>query len=85
MTAAGFIPPCAPDPYERTDSGAACVVMVWRVNVHWLASYRRPAHRDAGGLEQAVLEAFAAPRPLMAGAAAWVRGLPRAVTEDSRH
>lgn len=39
-------------------------------NVRWLAGYRHPRHRDAGGLEQAVLEAFAAPRPLMAGAAA---------------
>ncbi|WP_420167204.1 TnsA-like heteromeric transposase endonuclease subunit [Streptomyces violaceoruber] len=39
-------------------------------NVRWLAGYRHPRHRDAGGLEQAVLDAFAAPRPLMAGAAA---------------
>ncbi|MER5757308.1 TnsA-like heteromeric transposase endonuclease subunit [Streptomyces sp. NPDC002088] len=39
-------------------------------NVRWLAGYRHPRHRDAGGLEQAVLEAFAAPRPLMAGAGA---------------
>lgn len=39
-------------------------------NVRWLAGYRHPRHRDAGGLEQAVLEAFAAPRPLMAGASA---------------
>ncbi|MBP2055985.1 hypothetical protein J2Z21_009002 [Streptomyces griseochromogenes] len=39
-------------------------------NVRWLAGYRHPRHRDAGGLEQAVLEAFAAPRPLMAGATA---------------
>ncbi|MFD7461072.1 MULTISPECIES: TnsA-like heteromeric transposase endonuclease subunit [unclassified Streptomyces] len=39
-------------------------------NVRWLAGYRHPRYRDAGGLEQAVLEAFAAPRPLMAGAAA---------------
>lgn len=39
-------------------------------NVRWLAGYRHPRHRDAGGLEQAVLEAFAAERPLMAGAAA---------------
>ncbi|MER6330539.1 TnsA-like heteromeric transposase endonuclease subunit [Streptomyces sp. NPDC001034] len=39
-------------------------------NVRWLAGYRHPRHRDAGGLEQAVLEAFAAPRPLMAGAVA---------------
>ncbi|MFI9650515.1 TnsA-like heteromeric transposase endonuclease subunit [Streptomyces sp. NPDC052040] len=39
-------------------------------NVRWLAGYRHPRHRDAGGLEQAVLEAFTAPRPLMAGAAA---------------
>ncbi|WP_314414866.1 TnsA-like heteromeric transposase endonuclease subunit [Streptomyces sp. DSM 40484] len=38
-------------------------------NVRWLAGYRHPRHRDAGGLEQALLEAFAAPRPLMAGAA----------------
>lgn len=39
-------------------------------NVRWLAGYRHPRHRDAGGLEQAVLGAFAAERPLMAGAAA---------------
>ncbi|MYR75216.1 MULTISPECIES: TnsA-like heteromeric transposase endonuclease subunit [unclassified Streptomyces] len=39
-------------------------------NVRWLAGYRHPRYRDAGGLEQAVLEACAAPRPLMAGAAA---------------
>ncbi|MFE7541056.1 hypothetical protein [Streptomyces platensis] len=39
-------------------------------NVRWLAGYRHPRHRDAGGLEQAVLEAFTEPRPLMAGAAA---------------
>ncbi|MFI5680019.1 TnsA-like heteromeric transposase endonuclease subunit [Streptomyces cellulosae] len=39
-------------------------------NVRWLAGYRHPRHRDAGGLEQAVLEAFTTPRPLMAGAAA---------------
>jgi hypothetical protein len=39
-------------------------------NVRWLAGYRHLRHRDAGGLEQAVLQAFAAPRPLMAGAAA---------------
>ncbi|WP_424864269.1 TnsA-like heteromeric transposase endonuclease subunit [Streptomyces sp. SAI-163] len=39
-------------------------------NVRWLAGYRHPRYRDAGGLEQAVLQAFAAPRPLMAGAAA---------------
>lgn len=39
-------------------------------NVRWLAGYRHPRHRDAGGLEQAVLRAFTTPRPLMAGAAA---------------
>ncbi|MEU8472176.1 TnsA-like heteromeric transposase endonuclease subunit [Streptomyces sp. NPDC029006] len=39
-------------------------------NVRWLAGYRHPRHRDAGGLEQAVLQAFTEPRPLMAGAAA---------------
>ncbi|WP_316745463.1 TnsA-like heteromeric transposase endonuclease subunit [Streptomyces sp. MK7] len=39
-------------------------------NVRWLAGYRHPRHRGAGLLEQAVLEAFAIPRPLMAGAAA---------------
>lgn len=39
-------------------------------NVWWLAGYHHPRHRDAGGLEQAVLEAFAAERPLIAGAAA---------------
>ncbi|MFC9652738.1 TnsA-like heteromeric transposase endonuclease subunit [Streptomyces sp. NPDC056937] len=39
-------------------------------NVRWLAGYRHPRHRDAGGLEQAVLEAFTTARPLMAGAAA---------------
>ncbi|MET7686334.1 TnsA-like heteromeric transposase endonuclease subunit [Streptomyces sp. NPDC005423] len=39
-------------------------------NVRWLAGYRHPCYRDAGGLEQAVLAAFAAPRPLMAGATA---------------
>ncbi|MFF3336933.1 TnsA-like heteromeric transposase endonuclease subunit [Streptomyces sp. NPDC002888] len=39
-------------------------------NVRWLAGYRHPRHRDAGGLEQAVLAAFTSPRPLMAGAAA---------------
>ncbi|KUL48982.1 TnsA-like heteromeric transposase endonuclease subunit [Streptomyces sp. NRRL S-1521] len=39
-------------------------------NVRWLAGYRHPRYRDAGGLGQAVLEAFTAPRPLMAGAAA---------------
>ncbi|MFE4758258.1 TnsA-like heteromeric transposase endonuclease subunit [Streptomyces mirabilis] len=39
-------------------------------NVRWLAGYRHPRHRAAGGLEQAVLEAFTTPRPLMAGAAA---------------
>ncbi|MFF7098362.1 TnsA-like heteromeric transposase endonuclease subunit [Streptomyces rubradiris] len=39
-------------------------------NVRWLAGYRHPRHRDAGGLEQGVLAAFTAPRPLMAGAAA---------------
>ncbi|MET9453249.1 TnsA-like heteromeric transposase endonuclease subunit, partial [Streptomyces cinerochromogenes] len=39
-------------------------------NVRWLAGYRHRRYRDAGGLEQAVLEAFAAPRALMAGAAA---------------
>ncbi|MFF0067199.1 TnsA-like heteromeric transposase endonuclease subunit [Streptomyces sp. NPDC005279] len=39
-------------------------------NVRWLAGYRHLRHRDAGGLEQAVLEAFTTPRPLMAGAAA---------------
>ncbi|MEV7683678.1 TnsA-like heteromeric transposase endonuclease subunit [Streptomyces sp. NPDC088341] len=44
--------------------------MVVAANVRWLAGYRHPRHRDAGGLEQAVLEAFAAERPLMAGAAA---------------
>ncbi|MFG2684129.1 TnsA-like heteromeric transposase endonuclease subunit [Streptomyces sp. NPDC048392] len=38
-------------------------------NVRWLAGYRHPRYRGAGGLEQAVLAAFAAPRPLMAGAA----------------
>lgn len=43
---------------------------VFGANVRWLAGYRHPRYRDAGGLEQAVLEAFAAPRPLMAGAAA---------------
>lgn len=40
------------------------------MNAHWPASYRHPAHRDAGSLEQAVLEAFDALRPLMAGATA---------------
>ncbi|MFI6440044.1 TnsA-like heteromeric transposase endonuclease subunit [Streptomyces sp. NPDC050759] len=39
-------------------------------NVRWLAGYRHPRHRDAGRLEQAVLEAFTSPRPLMAGAVA---------------
>jgi hypothetical protein len=39
-------------------------------NMRWLAGYRHPRHRDVGGLEQAVLEAFATARPLMAGAAA---------------
>jgi hypothetical protein len=39
-------------------------------NVRWLAGYRHPRHRDTGGLEQAVLQAFTTPRPLMAGAAA---------------
>ncbi|MGW6489341.1 TnsA-like heteromeric transposase endonuclease subunit [Streptomyces sp. NPDC055056] len=39
-------------------------------NVRWLTGYRHPRHRDAGGLEQRVLAAFTAPRPLMAGAAA---------------
>ncbi|MET8816692.1 TnsA-like heteromeric transposase endonuclease subunit [Streptomyces sp. NPDC004549] len=39
-------------------------------NVRWLAGYRHPRHRDAGGLERAVLEAFAAPAPLLAGAVA---------------
>lgn len=43
---------------------------VLAANMRWLAGYRHPRHRDAGGLEQAVLEAFTAPRPLMAGAAA---------------
>ncbi|MFI5940564.1 TnsA-like heteromeric transposase endonuclease subunit [Streptomyces uncialis] len=43
---------------------------VMAANVRWLADYRHPRHRDAGGLESAVMEAFAAPRPLMAGAAA---------------
>ncbi|MFG3007417.1 TnsA-like heteromeric transposase endonuclease subunit [Streptomyces calvus] len=43
---------------------------VFGANVRWLAGYRHPRYRDAGGLEQTVLEAFAAPRPLMAGAAA---------------
>jgi hypothetical protein len=39
-------------------------------NVRWLAGYRHQPHRDAGGLEQAVLEAFTTLRPLMAGAVA---------------
>ncbi|MFE9446539.1 TnsA-like heteromeric transposase endonuclease subunit [Streptomyces sp. NPDC006602] len=39
-------------------------------NVRWLAGYRHPRHSDAGRLEQAVLQAFTEPRPLMAGAAA---------------
>ncbi|MFG3013780.1 TnsA-like heteromeric transposase endonuclease subunit [Streptomyces cinerochromogenes] len=39
-------------------------------NVRWLTGYRHHRHRNAGGLEQAVLKAFTAPRPLMAGAAA---------------
>ncbi|MXM68936.1 TnsA-like heteromeric transposase endonuclease subunit [Streptomyces sp. HUCO-GS316] len=39
-------------------------------NVRWLAGYRHLRHRDVGGVEQAVLEAFTTPRPLMAGAAA---------------
>lgn len=39
-------------------------------NVRWLAGYRHPRHRDAGQLEQAVMEAFTTPRPLMAGATA---------------
>lgn len=43
---------------------------VLAANVRWLAGYRHPRHRDAGGLEHAVLEAFTAPQPLMAGAAA---------------
>ncbi|WKX16451.1 TnsA-like heteromeric transposase endonuclease subunit [Streptomyces sp. NL15-2K] len=62
--------------------GAACAAVgftyrrllapdaVVAANVRWLAGYRHPRYRDAGGLEQAVLEAFAAPRALMAGAAA---------------
>ena len=61
---------------------AACAAVGWTyrrlvppdevmaANLRWLAGYRHPRHRDAGGLEQAVLEAFAAPRPLMAGATA---------------
>lgn len=43
---------------------------VMAANVRWLAGYRHPRHRDAGGREQAVLEAFASEGPLMAGAAA---------------
>ncbi|AQW56238.1 TnsA-like heteromeric transposase endonuclease subunit [Streptomyces violaceusniger] len=39
-------------------------------NVRWLAGYRHPRNRNAGGLEQTVLETFTKPRPLMAGAAA---------------
>ncbi|KNE81436.1 hypothetical protein ADZ36_16785 [Streptomyces fradiae] len=62
--------------------GAACAAVgftyrclmppekVVAANVRWLAGYRHPRYRDAGGLEQAVLAAFAIPRPLMAGAAA---------------
>ncbi|BCL18175.1 hypothetical protein GCM10017668_69670 [Streptomyces tuirus] len=62
--------------------GAACAAVgftyrrlvppekVVAANVRWLAGYRHPRYRDAGGLEQAVLEAFAAPRALMAGAVA---------------
>ncbi|MGP3974467.1 TnsA-like heteromeric transposase endonuclease subunit [Streptomyces sp. 8N114] len=44
--------------------------VVVAANVRWLAGYRHARHRDAGGLEHAVLEAFTEPRPLMAGAAA---------------
>jgi hypothetical protein len=52
-------------------------------NVRWLAGYRHLRHRDAGGLEQAVLEAFTTPRPLMAGAAAAGEALPRAVARTA--
>ncbi len=52
--------------YRRLPAPDAVVA----ANVRWLAGYRHPRYRDAGGVEQAVLRAFAAPRPLMAGAAA---------------
>ncbi|MFE2218093.1 TnsA-like heteromeric transposase endonuclease subunit [Streptomyces canus] len=62
--------------------GAACAAVgftyrrlvppdkVVAANVRWLAGYRHLRHRDAGRLEQAVMEAFTSPRPLMAGAVA---------------
>ncbi|MFK0195878.1 TnsA-like heteromeric transposase endonuclease subunit [Kitasatospora sp. NPDC090308] len=36
-------------------------------NVRWLAGYRHPRFRGAAGVEEAVLEAFSCPRPLVEG------------------
>ncbi|MFD7957240.1 TnsA-like heteromeric transposase endonuclease subunit [Streptomyces ardesiacus] len=52
--------------YRRLPAPDAVVA----ANVRWLAGYRHPRYRDAGGLGKAVLQAFTAPRPLMTGAAA---------------
>ncbi|MGW6062622.1 TnsA-like heteromeric transposase endonuclease subunit [Streptomyces sp. NPDC055189] len=38
-------------------------------NVAWLAGYRHPRYRGADGLEEAVLEVYAQPRPLLEGVA----------------
>ncbi|MFC8350838.1 TnsA-like heteromeric transposase endonuclease subunit [Streptomyces sp. NPDC057280] len=39
-------------------------------NVRWLAGYRHPRYRGPDGLEEAVLDAFAQPRPLIEGVVA---------------
>ncbi|MGW0737110.1 TnsA-like heteromeric transposase endonuclease subunit [Streptomyces sp. NPDC002851] len=61
---------------------ALCAQVGWRyrrlgppdavvaANVRWLAGYRHPRYRGQDGLEEAVLEAFAQPRPLIEGAVA---------------
>ncbi|MGW0962549.1 TnsA-like heteromeric transposase endonuclease subunit [Streptomyces gelaticus] len=40
---------------------------VMAANVRWLAGYRHPRYRGAGGLEGAVLDAFVRARPLIEG------------------
>ncbi|WP_406110728.1 TnsA-like heteromeric transposase endonuclease subunit [Streptomyces sp. NBC_01003] len=43
---------------------------VMAANVRWLAGYRHPRYRGAEDLEEAVLDAFAQPRPLIEGVVA---------------
>ncbi|MFF4756638.1 TnsA-like heteromeric transposase endonuclease subunit [Streptomyces sp. NPDC002514] len=51
--------------YRRLEPPCA----VAAANLRWLAGYRHPRYRGSSGLQAALVEAFAVPRPLFGGAA----------------